>query len=65
MTIPWIIAGPGIRSGHEIRTPVSLLDTAPTLARALSITPHPDWEGNCIEEIFNILANISHSLNAM
>jgi predicted AlkP superfamily pyrophosphatase or phosphodiesterase len=52
MTIPWIIAGPGIRSGHEITAPVSLLDTAPTLARVMGITPHPDWEGRCVEEIF-------------
>lgn len=52
MTIPWIIAGPGIRPGYELKSPVSLLDTAPTLARLLHVTPHPDWEGRCIEEIF-------------
>jgi predicted AlkP superfamily pyrophosphatase or phosphodiesterase len=54
MLIPWIIAGPGIRHGYEIRGPVSLLDTAPTLARALGITPHPEWEGKSIEEILMI-----------
>jgi predicted AlkP superfamily pyrophosphatase or phosphodiesterase len=52
MTIPWLVAGPGIRSGYEIKTAVSLLDTAPTLARLLQINPHPEWEGRCIEEIF-------------
>jgi hypothetical protein len=52
MTIPWIIAGPGIQAGHKITTEVSLLDTAPTLARILGITPHSDWEGHCVEEIF-------------
>lgn len=51
MTIPWIIAGPGIRSGYEITTPVSLLDTAPTLSRVLGIAPHPKWEGRCVEEV--------------
>ena len=30
MTIPWIIAGPGVRRGHTIASPVSVLDTAPT-----------------------------------
>ena len=35
MKIPWIIAGPGIRQGYTIACPVSLLDTAPTLARIL------------------------------
>ncbi|MCB9076169.1 MAG: alkaline phosphatase family protein [Anaerolineaceae bacterium] len=52
MTIPWLIAGPDIRSGYEIQAAISLLDTAPTLARLLNLKPHPDWEGRCIEEIF-------------
>jgi predicted AlkP superfamily pyrophosphatase or phosphodiesterase len=52
MTIPWIITGPGIQQGYEITQPVSLIDTAPTLARALGIDPHPEWEGRCVEEIF-------------
>jgi len=52
MTIPWIIAGPGIRQGHTIAGPVSLLDTAPTLARVLGIPVHEDWEGRCVDEAF-------------
>jgi predicted AlkP superfamily pyrophosphatase or phosphodiesterase len=52
MLIPWIIVGPSIRRGHEIQGPVSLLDTAPTLARALGIDPHPDWEGTTVDEIW-------------
>jgi predicted AlkP superfamily pyrophosphatase or phosphodiesterase len=52
MTIPWLAAGPAIKQGHEIQTPVSLLDTAPTLARMLEIPPHPQWEGKVVEEIF-------------
>jgi predicted AlkP superfamily pyrophosphatase or phosphodiesterase len=52
MTIPWIIAGPGIRRGHEIERAVNLIDTTPTLARAMGITPHPEWEGQCVEEAF-------------
>ena len=51
MLIPWIIAGPGIRRAYEIQGPVNLLDTAPTLARALGIEPHPEWEGRPVEEI--------------
>jgi predicted AlkP superfamily pyrophosphatase or phosphodiesterase len=52
MTIPWLVAGPGIRASHTITSPVSLLDTAPTLARLLGIAPHRDWEGHYVEEIF-------------
>jgi len=52
MTIPWIVAGPGIRRNYEINSPVNLIDTTPTLARAMGITPHPEWEGRCVEEAF-------------
>ena len=52
MTIPWLAAGPGIRHGHAIGAPVSLLDTAPTLARLLGVQPHHEWEGRCVEESF-------------
>lgn len=52
MTIPWLAAGPGIRAGHTIEASVSLLDTAPTLARLIGLPPHHEWEGRCVEEIF-------------
>ena len=52
LTIPWMAAGPTIRPGHTIAAPVSLLDTAPTLARLLGIAPHHEWEGRSVEEIF-------------
>jgi predicted AlkP superfamily pyrophosphatase or phosphodiesterase len=52
MTIPWMISGPGIRQNYEIQSPVSLLDTAPTLARALGIAPDRQWEGVVPAEIF-------------
>jgi predicted AlkP superfamily pyrophosphatase or phosphodiesterase len=52
MTIPWLISGPGIRRGYQIEGPVSLLDTAPTLARVLGAKAHADWEGRVIEEVF-------------
>jgi predicted AlkP superfamily pyrophosphatase or phosphodiesterase len=52
MTIPWIVAGPGIKAGYEIPVAVSLLDTAPTLARVLGIPVYPEWEGRVVEEIF-------------
>lgn len=57
MTIPWMVAGPGIRRGHELKTAVSLLDTAPTLAHLLGVPPHPEWEGQAVGEIY---ANLEH-----
>jgi predicted AlkP superfamily pyrophosphatase or phosphodiesterase len=52
MTIPWMIAGPGIRQGHVLQSTVSLLDTAPTLARVLNVPAHPHWEGRSVDEAF-------------
>lgn len=52
LTIPWLVAGPGVRAGQPIDVPVSLLDTAPTLARLIGIAPYHEWEGRCVEEIF-------------
>lgn len=52
MTIPWLVKGPSIRRGHQIQQAVNLIDTAPTLAKLLRLTPHRDWEGMCINEIF-------------
>ncbi|MCB0065200.1 MAG: alkaline phosphatase family protein [Caldilineaceae bacterium] len=52
MTIPWIAAGPQIRRGYTISHPVSLLDTAPTLARIIGLQAPRDWEGRCVDEIF-------------
>ena len=53
MTILWMVAGPDIRQNHTIQQPVSLLDTAPTMARLMGIKPHEMWEGSVIEEIFS------------
>lgn len=52
LIVPWLIAGPGIRRGHVIAEPVSLLDTAPTLARVLDLRPAREWEGHSIDAVF-------------
>jgi hypothetical protein len=52
MTIPWMVTGPQIRPGHEIQGQVSLLDTAPTLARIMGFAASVDWEGRIIDEVF-------------
>lgn len=52
MTIPWMIAGLGVRAGHTIQQPVSLLDTAPTVTRILDVPPVPEWEGRLVMEAF-------------
>ena len=52
VTIPWIAAGANIRQPGEIRGPVRIFDTAPTLAHVLDLPLSSDWEGQPIMQIF-------------
>ena len=52
MTIPWMAVGPNIKKGYTIQSQVSLLDTAPTIAKILELQPHREWEGRVADEIF-------------
>jgi predicted AlkP superfamily pyrophosphatase or phosphodiesterase len=48
--IPWIISGPGIRRGHEIKTPVNTYDTAATIALLFKLTPPEGWIARPVRE---------------
>ena len=50
MTIPWMIGGAGVKKGHIIERPVSLLDTAPTIAHLMSIPQPSVWEGTAVTQ---------------
>ncbi|MBC8098166.1 MAG: alkaline phosphatase family protein, partial [Armatimonadetes bacterium] len=52
MTIPWMIAGPNVKAGYTLTEPISLLDTAPTLAHVLGVKPHAGWQGRVVTEAF-------------
>lgn len=52
MRVPWLIKGPGIKSGHEIKAEVKLEDTAVAILKALEINPHECWSAKEIEEIY-------------
>ena len=62
LTIPWLACGPGIRTGHRIQTAMSIMDTAPTIARLMQIPAHYSWEGRVPEEIFE--TGVLHSTRA-
>ncbi len=53
MTIPWMTIGPTIRQGHTITTPVSLLDTAPTILHLMGVPQPEAWEGRVVAEMFS------------
>jgi N-acetylneuraminic acid mutarotase len=50
MTIPWIMAGPGVRAGHALAQAVSLPDTAATVAHLLHLRLPPDAAGKPVLE---------------
>ena len=50
--VPWIASGVGIKSGHAIRQPVSIMDTGATVMRTMGLQTHTEWESHAIEEIF-------------
>jgi predicted AlkP superfamily pyrophosphatase or phosphodiesterase len=52
MQIPWILAGQGVRKGYTIEREVTLLDSAPTIARLLSVPAPREWEGTPVDEAF-------------
>jgi len=51
MTIPWIIAGPGVHHA-VLATSVNTTDTAATAAWALGLPLPPDWDGLPVLEAF-------------
>ena len=52
LIIPWIVAGPGTRSGHTIDAQVEIMDTAPTLLHLMGISTPDEWTGKVVSEIF-------------
>jgi predicted AlkP superfamily pyrophosphatase or phosphodiesterase len=52
LEIPWIASGPGVRQGAELTVPVNTYDTAPTVLKALGVSPPSFWIGRAITEAF-------------
>lgn len=52
LEIPWIVEGPGIARGRVIETPVSICDSAPTIASALGLRCPEAWTGRPVTEAF-------------
>jgi predicted AlkP superfamily pyrophosphatase or phosphodiesterase len=52
MTIPWIVAGPGVRAGLALPDGIRVFDTAATAAWALGLTLPADMDGRPVVEAF-------------
>lgn len=60
LLIPWVANGPGIQPG-QITAPVSIMDTAPTIAYALELPFQPEWDGLPVYEAFGLPMPNMHS----
>ena len=52
MTIPWLAVGEGVKQDYSIKEKVYIYDTAPTVLKALGISPPQNIDGRVLEEIF-------------
>jgi len=50
--VPWIVSGAGVKAGHIIQQPVSILDTGATIMRTLGLETHTEWDSHVVEEVF-------------
>lgn len=50
--VPWVASGVGIKAGHVVRQPVSIVDTGATVLRAFRVETHTEWDSRAVEEIF-------------
>ena len=50
--VPWIASGIGIKAGHIIHQPVSILDTGATVMHTLGLETYMEWDSRVVEEIF-------------
>lgn len=59
--VPWIASGAGIKAGHQIKAPVSIIDTGATVMRTLGLETHTEWDSRPVEEIFKTPPGNSHN----
>jgi predicted AlkP superfamily pyrophosphatase or phosphodiesterase len=52
LEIPWIITGPGVKAGHEIKSHINTYDTAATIAYVFGLKPPEVWIGRPVREAF-------------
>ena len=52
LEIPWIVNGPGVKAGHEVKSPVNTYDLAPTIAWIFGLRPPACWIGQPVFEAF-------------
>lgn len=59
LLIPWVAYGPGVQPGQLIG-PVSIMDTAPTVAYALELPLQMEWDGIPVYQAFGLPVLVVH-----
>ncbi len=59
LLIPWVAYGPGVLP-QQLVNPVSIMDTAPTVAYALELPIQLEWDGLPVYEAFGLPSPIVH-----
>lgn len=59
LLIPWVAYGAGITPG-ELTNPVSIMDTAPTVAYALELPSQDEWDGIPVYQAFGLFPEKIH-----
>ena len=62
LLIPWVAYGPGVQP-KQLTNPVSIMDTASTVAYALELPIQPEWDGLPVYEAFGLPSSIVHDEN--
>lgn len=53
LEIPWIVTGPGVVKGRELRAPLNIYDTAATVAYIFGLKPPACWIGQPVRDAFS------------
>ena len=60
----WLASGSGVKRGHVIAQPVSIMDTGATVMRTLGLETYTEWDSHAVEEIFRTPRPVANSRNA-
>jgi predicted AlkP superfamily pyrophosphatase or phosphodiesterase len=52
VTVPWMVAGPGIAQGREITEAMCSAQTAPTIAQLLGLAAPEKWTEKAVSQVF-------------
>lgn len=59
LAVQWLLVAPGVRPGVRLTSPVSIMDTVPTLLHALGVAPPAQVYGRVVREAYEPIGHSS------